>query len=890
MTANENITIHKPTGVDVEVCVGAGSRIVANLMQDDYVKLVFDMDTVVRLETGSWIEVEGKRYVLNQKYNPSYDTATGGYHYELQLDAWYYGWKRYMFSLVPAYGCVQTTFNYTNNLLGHLILIFEQLQHIAYEGDSSVVIPAGVFIHYNGHTDRYDWDSDALVLEDEEATEPVPETSNEYTYLVTEDMKSVAYSGVNINDAISAMCAEEAFNCEWWVDENYYLHFGRCEYGEAVELVHHDDFEDLQRSESSDEYGTRLVAFGSSRNVPSRYRKKLVFEASNVHTANGWTHFTDSFRKVPINVNTGSKRYSSVASASIPHSQTEVIGHEYIDVLSETKTPTVKNNYYLGRKTTTWQKRDYYDCVEKFNHYYDYRIATYQMKAGDKVVIKGEPVVNESHYLYQYRNNGWSTSTVSDFITSDGRVELEVRADQDATIRITLSGTIQVEYYESTQIAYHRLVNSFPTLQQGRYRVYIDHAEFLNQEFRINGEFRCNSNDQYVDIEVYEEGQMTWDVVNDNSQYVDSGGFEIDIENLDYYQVATKIHMIDGTSHGKTYNAYLNMSETSVNNAPALPLSKDSFHLSILGLSTGIRNGDHFTIEGFNLLDVPLSYFTDDYAVNTNIASYERRLMLPVDRCPGNYIDSDRIQRPADIVTVVKIFDEIYPSQTLSVALVETYTERVQKTDDNGSTYYEDATRYRFFIRKSDLDFKMTYLASGQSLEGRFQDGLLGGLTFGLEFEGATQKRDDAGNELQAYAIVNNGENGIDLPNKTICPRVGDRLVLLNYNPMSLQDMGLVADAEERLYNAAKAYLDKISLDSGTYTVNVLTSAAEAKEMPTIGRKAVIRHEAYFEEPRATRVIGYELNLDIPWDSPVIRLGESLRYSRLGAIESKLKR
>lgn len=45
---------------------------------------------------------------------------------------------------------------------------------------------------------------------------------------------------------------------------------------------------------------------------------------------------------------------------------------------------------------------------------------------------------------------------------------------------------------------------------------------------------------------------------------------------------------------------------------------------------------------------------------------------------------------------------------------------------------------------------------------------------------------------------------------------------------------------------------------------------------------------AYFENGRISRVLGFEFNLDIPYDSPVYTIGESTAYSRLGEIESKL--
>ena len=55
-----------------------------------------------------------------------------------------------------------------------------------------------------------------------------------------------------------------------------------------------------------------------------------------------------------------------------------------------------------------------------------------------------------------------------------------------------------------------------------------------------------------------------------------------------------------------------------------------------------------------------------------------------------------------------------------------------------------------------------------------------------------------------------------------------------------------------------------------------------------IGQRVNVFNPAYFENGRISRILGFEFNLDIPYDSPVYTIGESTAYSRLGEIESKL--
>ena len=162
------------------------------------------------------------------------------------------------------------------------------------------------------------------------------------------------------------------------------------------------------------------------------------------------------------------------------------------------------------------------------------------------------------------------------------------------------------------------------------------------------------------------------------------------------------------------------------------------------------------------------------------------------------------------------------------------------------------------------------------------------------------------GEVMQVYTMIVNTDFGIDLPNDVLFPvgqwnktadgqwtdgGTADKIVFIGYNPAELTDLGLVDAAERRLDTAARAYLDKISLDASTYAVPLRADVAEGlfssgAGYPAIGRKVSLTDDACFDGVRETRVIGYERPLDIPFDSPKFTLGESLRYSRLGKIES----
>ena len=54
------------------------------------------------------------------------------------------------------------------------------------------------------------------------------------------------------------------------------------------------------------------------------------------------------------------------------------------------------------------------------------------------------------------------------------------------------------------------------------------------------------------------------------------------------------------------------------------------------------------------------------------------------------------------------------------------------------------------------------------------------------------------------------------------------------------------------------------------------------------GQKVNLINKAYFENGRQSRIIGFEYELDMPYDHPVYTVGETASYSRIGELEGKL--
>lgn len=79
----------------------------------------------------------------------------------------------------------------------------------------------------------------------------------------------MSYNNINILDACFEMAKK--WDCECWVTENI-IHFGRCEFGTAVDFEIAKNVDEMTRSESQSTYATRIYAFGSTRNIPTNYR------------------------------------------------------------------------------------------------------------------------------------------------------------------------------------------------------------------------------------------------------------------------------------------------------------------------------------------------------------------------------------------------------------------------------------------------------------------------------------------------------------------------------------------------------------------------------------------------------------------------------------------
>ncbi len=266
------VTLNPPVGnrnSPITLPIDKGSKRVFQLMKEDYILVKVTLAEPLNIGLGWYTdEFEGRRFEIVDLSAGSINAQTGAYEYDLRLDAQYYKFKHKLMKLNPTIGAHETAWTFTADLLGHLEQILWNLNAYApsesatsddeVEEDTKDTNLNSGFL-YNG---RRRWSSSLY----EPGTPPA--------IIPTKNIaKSLSYSSTNVIDAINQLAQE--YDVEWWF-EGHTLRMGKCERGQVVTINHENAL--ISHSTSSERKATRIYAYGSTRNIPGNYRKKLLFD------------------------------------------------------------------------------------------------------------------------------------------------------------------------------------------------------------------------------------------------------------------------------------------------------------------------------------------------------------------------------------------------------------------------------------------------------------------------------------------------------------------------------------------------------------------------------------------------------------------------------------
>lgn len=276
--------------------------------------------------------------------------------------------------------------------------------------------------------------------------------------------------------------------------------------------------------------------------------------------------------------------------------------------------------------------------------------------------------------------------------------------------------------------------------------------------------------------------------------------------------------------------------------------------------------------------NIPTNYRpTDEQAIINGVV--QKRLMLPADT---PYIDAYEGMSQEEAIEDVVVFDDVYPRRVGTLSDVHTRTEEVENEDGTKETI----TYYRY--KDAGLEFKEEYILEGEELKIQFQSGKLNGMEFGVIFN---PKPKDESRGDQLWEIVRNEDYGRPLPDDMMYPANGDEYILSGFDIQLVSDQ-YIPEAEQELKEKAQKYADKVKKDDGTYPTTLRSSWVKEDLISRtfeFGQRINLVDDTYFENGRISRVLGWQMNLDIPWDSPVYTIGESMPYSRIGEIESDVE-
>lgn len=328
--------------------------------------------------------------------------------------------------------------------------------------------------------------------------------------------------------------------------------------------------------------------------------------------------------------------------------------------------------------------------------------------------------------------------------------------------------------------------------------------------------------------------------------------------------------------------------------------------------------------------NLPSGYKNDADADITKDGVVEKRLMLPTSaecsdknkqllaengfELKNGYIQVGGLHED-QYVEGVTINDDIYPRNLIKTSKVTSYEKDVEDESTPEEGDYIKRTFYRVNSltivnddgeKTGDMAFRKAYILSGKNLHIVFHSGSLNGMDFECEFnpDGVSEiLRDNDGNPIlkdgkeqinpksQVFEIVANEDYGRFLPDTALHPKDGDTFVLYNWDSTKLGDTLVSASSNELLTDAIKN-LKKSMIDPTTYTCTAEANYSFSQgrgNFHGVGDRVNLYNKGYDDSYRSSRIIGYELNLDIPYDGAKYYVGEKPSYSRLNAMESKIE-
>ena len=292
--------------------------------------------------------------------------------------------------------------------------------------------------------------------------------------------------------------------------------------------------------------------------------------------------------------------------------------------------------------------------------------------------------------------------------------------------------------------------------------------------------------------------------------------------------------------------------------------------------------------------NIPKGYFTGADADVTTDGVATDYLMLP-----NKEVDSDGfyakdgylenvnvVKNDKQAIEGVVMFDEEYPKVESVVSSIKTYDSTVDNEDGTKTTQtFWQVTSTDSFTN----NFKESWIKSNLTLGIKFTSGALMGMEFDVSFKVI--------DNVNYFEIVANDTYGRTLPDGVMCPKVGDKYFLFNWDATKITDTDLIPAAQLSLFDRAKQYYQKTMISNSNFTCTMDGDKFYndgTYDYHPLGEQVKLINDMFAQVDadgkhyRNSRIIGMEIPLDIPYDHPQYTVGEKAATSRLGKLEDKV--
>lgn len=292
--------------------------------------------------------------------------------------------------------------------------------------------------------------------------------------------------------------------------------------------------------------------------------------------------------------------------------------------------------------------------------------------------------------------------------------------------------------------------------------------------------------------------------------------------------------------------------------------------------------------------NIPKGYFTGADADVTTDGVATDYLMLP-----NKEVDSDGfyakdgylenvnvVKNDKQAIEGVVMFEEEYPKVECRVSRIKTYDSTVDNDDGTKTTQ----TFWQIGSTDSFAEsFEASWIKSNLTLGIKFTSGALMGMEFDVSFKIIDKEN--------FFEIVANDTYGRTLPDGVMCPKVGDKYFLFNWDATKITDTDLIPTAQLSLFDRAKQYYQKTMISNSNFTCTMdgdkfyndgIYDYHPLGEQVKLINDMFAQVDADGKHYRNSRIIGMEIPLDIPYDHPQYTVGEKAATSRLGKLEDKV--